>query len=100
MGAVPHRFGIGDGDDIDADGNGVRPDEADGFNIAHTGSFAGNIPAKDLPPKPAESRVIPGLEIHLNKSQCHIARSYIQAGETDRSTPRHAVRRGHSFDRV
>jgi len=29
--AVHDRFGVRDGDDIDADGDGVRPGEADGF---------------------------------------------------------------------
>ncbi|GAA4044726.1 hypothetical protein GCM10023063_34380 [Arthrobacter methylotrophus] len=73
MGAVPDRFGVRDRDDIDAHGGRVRPDKTQRFNIGHTGSFAGNTPAERLRPKPAESRVIPGLEIHLNKSQCHTA---------------------------
>ncbi len=52
--AVLHRFGVRDGDDIDADGDGVRPDEAHGFNVGHTGSLAGNTAAERLRPKPAE----------------------------------------------
>ena len=52
--AVLHRFGVRDGDHIDADGGGVRPVEAHGFNIGHTGSLAGNTPAERVRPKPAE----------------------------------------------
>jgi hypothetical protein len=29
--AVLRRFGVRDGNDVDADGDGVRPGEADGF---------------------------------------------------------------------
>ncbi|MCY1225478.1 hypothetical protein D9M72_376750 [compost metagenome] len=73
---VANRLGVGDGDHIHADGDGVRPDEAHGFNVGHSGPFAGNTPAERLRPKPAERCVIPGLEIHLNELQCHTARPY------------------------
>jgi hypothetical protein len=67
--AVLHRLGVRDADDIDADGGGVRPDEAHGFDVGHAGPLAGNAPAERVRPEPAERRVIAGLHIHLNKSQ-------------------------------
>ena len=54
--AVVHRFGIRDGDDIDADGDGVRPHEARGLHRGHPGSGAGRTPAERPSPEPAERR--------------------------------------------
>ncbi len=78
---VLHRLGFRNGNDIDADGDGVRPDEAHGFNVGHARSLAGNTPAERLRPEPADRRVIPSFHIHLNKSQRHAAKPYAQVVE-------------------
>ena len=70
---VLHRFGVRDGYDVDADGDGIRILETDGFKVGHTRPLARQAPAERLPPEPAKRRVIPSLEIHLNESQSHAA---------------------------
>jgi hypothetical protein len=66
-------LGFRDGNDVDADGDRVRPNEAaDGSNVdGHAGSAAENTPAERLRPEPADRRVIKSLYVHLNRSQCH-----------------------------
>src|SRR5829696_5789122 len=75
--AVLHRLGVRDADDIDADGGGVRPDEAHGFDVGHPWPLAGHPPAERIRPEPAERRVIAGLHIHLNKAHRHPLTLYL-----------------------
>ena len=69
--AVFHRIEVRDGDYIDADSGRVWQHAARGFYVRHAGTLTGQDPAERLRPEPAEHRVIPSLEIHLNQSQRH-----------------------------
>ena len=74
--AVPHRFGIRHGDDVDAHGGvGIGPHEARRCDAGRTVSRAGHRPAECLRPEPADRRVVAGLEIHLHESQRHAVRA-------------------------
>src|SRR5690606_21975051 len=71
VGAVLHRFGVRDGDDINADRRGVRPIEPDGFDVGHAGTFARDAPAERVRPELAERLMVPGLVIDLHQLQRH-----------------------------
>lgn len=64
-------LGFRDRNDVDADGDRVRPDEAAGG--ADAGGHAGAVstPAERLRPEPADRRGIKSLHVHHDRSQCH-----------------------------
>src|SRR5258708_31935817 len=75
MHAVLHRLGFRDGNDVDADSNGVGISETHRFDVGHARSLAGNTPAERLRPESADYGVIQSLDIDLNKPRRHAADS-------------------------
>ena len=68
--AVLHRL-VRDADDIDADGGGVRPGEAHGFDVGHPDP-RWKSPSRARPPRTGPSAAATAsLHIHLHKSQRH-----------------------------
>ncbi len=52
--AVLQSFWIWDGDDIDGDGDRVRQDKSQGFNVGHTRPLTGRSPIERFCPEPAK----------------------------------------------